>query len=200
MFLDPSKEIEHHRHKLPHWQQDEEWVFVTWRLADSLPKAKLDQWNEQRDIWLSLHPQPWDEAADMEFQERFGKEVDDLLDQGYGSCLLREKANAEILAAAIRHFDGAKYQLGEYVIMPNHVHVLFSPDPKHKLADIMHSWKRHTTGEINKSLGQTGSLWQPDYWDRLIRSQRHCDWAQRYIEENPRNLREGEFFLWSAVL
>jgi len=175
-------------------------VFVTWRLADSIPKAKLDQWNEQREIWLSLHPQPWDEATDIEFNERFGKEVDDLLDQGYGSCLLRKKANAEIVAAALRHFDGERYRLCEFVIMPNHVHVLFAPSAEHKLADIMHSWKRHTARLINLHMGKSGSLWQPDYWDRLIRRQRHYDWVKNYIANNPAKLREGDFLLWSAAL
>ncbi len=200
MFLDPSKEIERHRHKLPHWQQDQAWVFVTWRLADSLPKVQLERWRERRDIWLSIYPQPWDEATEMEFQERFGNEVDELLDQGFGSCLLRETANAEIVAAALRRFDGERYELGDFVIMPNHVHVLFAPTPDHALAVIIHSWKRHTARQINMREGKAGALWQPDYWDRLIRSQRHFDWVRRYIAQNPINLREGEFVLWSAAL
>lgn len=108
MFLDPSEEISRHRHKLPHWQQDQAWVFVTWRLADSLPKAKIDEWMERRSISLSLHAQPLDEATEMEFRERFGNEVGDLLDRGFGSCLLREKENAEIVASALHHFDGDK--------------------------------------------------------------------------------------------
>ena len=196
MFLDPFKEISRHRHKLPHWQQDQAWVFVTWRLADSLPKAKLDQWNEQRDIWLSLHPQPWDKV----FHERFGNEVDELLDQGFGSCLLREKENAEIVSDALHHFDGEKYALGDFVIMPNHVHVLFSPNSGQKLADIIHSWKRHTSRQINIRSDTWGRLWQPDYWDRLIRSEKHFNWVRRYIANNPGNLREGEFLLWNAAL
>lgn len=200
MFLDLSKEIDRHRHKLPHWQQESTWIFVTWRLADSLPKAWLDQWNEQRDIWLALHPQPWDEATDMEFHERFGKDVDALLDAGHGSCSLRKRDNAEIVASALRHFDGQRYALSDFVVMPNHIHVLFSPDPDYKLADIIHSWKRHTAWVINAREGKTGALWQPDYWDRLIRSQRHYDWAKKYIADNPKHLRDGKFLLWSAAL
>lgn len=200
MFLDPSQEISRHRHKLPHWQQDQAWVFVTWRLADSLPKAKLDQWMERRDIWLSLHPEPWDEATEMEFHERFGNKVDELLDQGVGWCLLREKENAEIVAGALQHFDGERYVLGDFVIMPNHVHVLFAPDSGHKLAEIIRTWKRHTSRLINARTGASGKLWQPDYWDRLIRSERHFGWVRKYIADNPKKLREGEFLLWSAAL
>ncbi len=180
-FLDPSKEIDRHRHKLPHWQQDRAWIFVTWRLVDSLPKPKLDEWNERRSIWLAMHSQPWDEATDMEFHERFGEEVGTLLDAGHGSCLLREKDNAGIVAGALRHFDGQRYDLSSYVIMPNHVHVLFSPHPDHKLADIMHSWKRHTARMVNACEGKSGALWQPDYWDRLIRNEAHFKRVIEYI-------------------
>ncbi|MGJ8643667.1 MAG: transposase [Luteolibacter sp.] len=200
MFLNPYEPIERGRHKLPHWQQCETWVFVTWRLADSLPKAKLDEWNERRSIWLDVHPQPWDEATDMEFQEKFGDEVDRLLDNGSGSCVLKKPENAEIVADALHHFNGSRYSLSDFVVMPNHVHVLFSPHPDHQLADIIHSWKRHTARKINSSEGKSGALWQPDYWDRLIRSRQHFDWVKRYIAKNPKHLNAGAYKIWSAAL
>ena len=173
MFLDPQVPIERSRHKLPHWQQGEAWVFVTWRLADSLPRAMLDEWNERRAIWLAVHPKPWDEATDMEFQEKFGDEVDELLDAGTGSCVLRNGVNAEIVCDALHHFNGERYLLSDFVVMPNHVHVLFSPYPECQLAGVIHSWKRHTARMIHFSEGKSGRLWQPDYWDRLIRSEKH---------------------------
>ena len=200
MFLDPSKEIERGRHKLPHWQQDRACIFATWRTADSLPKTVLDHWSEQRTIWLSLHSQPWDEATDREYHERFASEMDKHLDQGYGACQLRESGNALIVADALRHFDGDRYELSDFVVMPNHVHVLFAPGSDQKLADIIQSWKRHSARLINVRMGASGRLWQPDYWDRLIRSQRHFNWVKGYITANPKGLREGEFLLWSAAL
>ena len=65
-FFDPEAETDKHRRNLPHWQQGGTWVFVTWRLGDSLPKAKLDQWKEERAIWLSQHLEPWDERTETE--------------------------------------------------------------------------------------------------------------------------------------
>jgi hypothetical protein len=56
-------EIDVTRNRLPHWQQGEAWVFVTWRLGESLPKVKLDQWKEEREVWMKHHSEPWNEPS-----------------------------------------------------------------------------------------------------------------------------------------
>ena len=118
-------DVDEHRRNLPHWQQGEVWVFVTWRLGDSLPKVKLDQWKEEREIWLSRHPEPWDKKTEAEYHDRFSQQIDEWLDQGSGSCVLKEPANANIVAEALRHFDGERYVIASFVVMPNHVHGYF---------------------------------------------------------------------------
>lgn len=199
-FFHPEAEIHVTRNRLPHWQQGDVWVFVSWRLGDSLPKEKLDLLREERETWLNHHPQPWDEAQESEYHERFSRQIDDWLDQGSGSCLLKDPGNAAIVADALRHFDGDRYQLAAFVVMPNHVHVLFQPLGQHALADIVKSVKGFTAREINKRLGRQGPLWQEEYWDRLIRSEQHFFKVLEYIHENPRKakLREGEFVSWSG--
>jgi len=195
-FFDPEGAVEKRLHNLPHWQQEDTWIFVTWRLADSLPKARLDAWKEERETWLAFHPEPWDEDIEREYHERFSDAIDKWLDAGHGSCLLRDPSNAHIVTEALHHFEGDRYELAGFVVMPNHVHVLFRPLGDHVLSDIIHSWKRHCSREINKLEGRSGSLWQADYWDRLIRSQKHFDWVIRYIERNPKNLLPDQFVLW----
>jgi REP element-mobilizing transposase RayT len=199
-FFDPNEEIEKHRHNLPHWQQEHRWIFVTWRLADSLPQSLLTEWKEGRAVWIKHHPEPWDDGTEEEYHRRFTARLDDALDSGHGSCCLRDPSLSEIVANALHHFDKKRYELSTFVVMPNHVHILFRPLENHRLPDIMHSWKRFTAREINKALGQEGTLWQPDYWDRLIRSQEHFDWITRYITNNPKNLSNGSFHLWKAGL
>lgn len=107
------------------------------------------------------------------------------LDAGEGSCVLRDPVIRGIVQAALQHFDGERYELGDFVVMPNHVHVLFRPFGTHRIEDILHSWKSFTAKEINRHSGRTGSVWQEDYWDRLIRNERHLGACQRYIESNP---------------
>jgi REP element-mobilizing transposase RayT len=106
-------------------------------------------------------------------------------------------APAPFSPALSSFWDSQRYELGDWVVMPNHVHVLFRPLGEHRLPDILQSWKSFTAKAINKALGRTGSVWQEDYWDRLIRNERHLHAVQRYIAGNPAKagLRERE---WSG--
>ena len=200
-FLDPHSEIRRTTHRLPHWQQGSVWVFVTWRLADSLPQAKLNQWRTEQEIWKELHAGVGEKQWGAEYRRRFSRHVDDWLDQGFGSCLLRDATMAKIVGDALRHFNGAWYELDSFVVMPNHVHVLFRPLGKHLLAAILKSWKGFTGRALNKRTGQRGAVWQDEYWDRLIRDDRHFSKAVEYIRANPikANLREGQFLLESGL-
>ena len=184
-FFDPFEEIREHWRNLPHWQQDEVWQFATWRLADSLPKSKLDEWSAEKEAWMRRHPRPWDEETAGAYHKEFSARVDAWLDAGHGSCVLKRPECGVIVADALRHFGGKRYELDAFVVMPNHVHVLFRPFVGHALEDVLHSWKSFTAKEINKILQRTGTLWQEEYWDRMIRNAAHFLACQRYIVSNP---------------
>jgi type I restriction enzyme R subunit len=196
VFLDPDKPIEKHRINLPHWQQDEAWIFVTCRLADSLPEKVIKKLILERKLWLHKHPKPWDGEAQKEYNRLFTLHFEDLLDDAHGSCVLRKPELSEIIANTFHHFNRERYDLNSYVVMPNHVHVLFRPLEDHRLEDIIHTWKRFTAREINKAMKRTGPLWQREYWDRLIRSQKHFDWTSNYIRKNPAKLPPATFRFW----
>src|SRR5690606_18388751 len=97
-------------------------------------------------------------------------------------------------------FDGERYELASFVVMPNHVHVLFRPLGGHGLSAIVKSWKGFTAREINQRICRTGALWQDEYWDRLIRNERHYFKVAEDIRENPAkaNLHDGQFILESG--
>ena len=196
MFLDPDKKINRHKVNLPHWQQGEVWIFVTWRLADSLPKNVVSRLNEEREIWLKKHPKPWNEETYKEHNRLFTLGFEKLLDQAHGDCLLKNPVTRQIVSDSLLHFQDERYQLNSFVIMPNHVHVLFRPQVNHKLDEILQSWKRHSARKINQSTGKSGSLWQREYWDRLIRSEVHMDWVRNYILKNPTHIKADEYTLW----
>ena len=143
------------------------------------------------------HPEPWDEETEFEYHERFSRLIDEWLDQGCGSCVLRNPAHAMIVANALRYFDGERYELASFVVMPNHVHVLFRPLEGCVLAGIVKSWKGFTAREINQRIRKTGALWQDEYWDRLIRNEGHFRRVMEYIRENPMKakLSNGQFIL-----
>ncbi len=197
-FFDPLADIEIYNHKLPHWEQTDCPCFVTWRLDDALPAEKIDSWQREREAWLAHHPQPWNEATAKEYHHAFSHRLDEWLDAGHGSCVLRQPAVRRIVADAFAHFNGQRYDLISYVLMPNHVHVLFQPRPSQHLCILLHSWKSYTAKAIQKHLGGAGQLWQPEYWDRLIRNESHLQTCLAYIRDNPAKakLREGEFALF----
>ena len=101
--------------------------YVTFRLADSLPQTLLKQWQAERALWLKLNPRPWSEAVMREYSRRFQGPVEKWLDAGHGSCALRDPAKREVVSSALRFFDGERYALDAFVVMPNHVHALVVP-------------------------------------------------------------------------
>ncbi|MGJ8696138.1 MAG: transposase [Verrucomicrobiaceae bacterium] len=194
-FFDKSQEVAKTHHNLTHWQQDQTWIFLTWRLADSIPLPVLNKWKGQRGDFLACHPKPWDQKTEADFHRRFTMTLEQHLDDAHGSCCLAD--HHKTVADAFHHFDGTRYHLDSFVVMPNHVHLLLQPIEEQSLDQIVHSLKSFTSKEINKTLKQSGTLWQADYWDRLIRTQKHFDWTKKYIEKNPAELKLGTFHLYS---
>lgn len=106
-------------------------------------------------------------------------------DAGHGSCVLRDPVCAEIVQTAFLHFDGERYRLLEWCVMPNHVHVLIHCCFGTTLGEIVRSWKTFTARKINESNHTQGILWAPDYFDRYIRDLDHLADARAYIRNNP---------------
>ena len=92
------------------------------------------------------------------------------------------------LEAALMRFQGERVVHEAWVMMPNHVHLLFRP--MMKLEDLIKAWKGVSARRIGK-----GPIWQQNYRDTLIRGPRHFAGAVKYIRMNPRmaGLRAGEY-------
>ncbi len=170
---------------LPHRHQSGATAFVTFRLADSLPAAKLQSWHREQTEFLASHPKPWDEQTWKTYRRNFPQRLEEWLDEPHGECLLRQPDIAAVVESALRHFDGDRYVLDAFVIMPNHVHVLVKPLPGHTLEQILHSWKSYTAHCINKQLGRSGQIWEHESFDHLLRSEKQLLRLSAYIRENP---------------
>jgi len=107
------------------------------------------------------------------------------LDAGHGCCHLLIPKVARLVEDALLHFDGRRYRLLEWVLMPNHVHVLVETLEGYPLSGVVQSWKSFTAKEANRLLGREGAFWQPEYFDRAIRDERHLSAVTRYIRGNP---------------
>ena len=151
--FDPDAPLAIYGRQLPHWRQDGATYFITFRLADAMPQEKLKQWLQEKEQWLQEHPEPHTPADQDEYHRQFTDRLQEWLDTGYGKCLLRESDVSKLVEDAFRFFDGERYLLGTYVVMPNHVHVLVRPIGGHTLAEILHSWKSYTSNKINEAIG-----------------------------------------------
>ena len=122
------------------------------------------------------------------------------LDQGLGSCRLRESTSADWVAEAMHHFDANRYELGCYVVMPNHVHAIVRPFDcgTDTLQRVLKSWKGYTATRINEKFGLTCAFWQEESFDRIIRDEEHLYRVIQYIGANPAKagLNPGVARLW----
>ena len=218
---------------LPHWEMEGGAYFVTFRLAGSLPEPVLREWeaerarviaewrrtqpvapaslpaslivatrnNVGRDVGATNHALPRTLATQL--REWFSEKVDSCLDAGAGACWLAQPETAKLVQNALLHFDGQRYGLLAWCVMPNHVHSVFRPASNWPLKKILHSWKSFTASEANRILGRKGeTFWQHESYDHLVRDEndlRHC---VIYTEENPvkaRLCRKPEDWPWSSA-
>lgn len=193
--FNPAERIEITQGTLPHWQQARRTYFVTWRTADSIPLQLLNAWKMEREAWLVEHcigPDEVDSLPDdqrREYHQRFAQHWHDALDKGHGECLLRQDRIRSVVENTLRHFDGSRYSLGDFVLMPNHVHLLVTPFDGHDIRKLCFSWKRFSSGQVNRLLGRKGDLWQTESFDHLIRHVASLRKLQCYIEDNPAKAR-----------
>jgi REP element-mobilizing transposase RayT len=186
-FLDPNNEIIIHKKKLPHWFQEDVWYFVTFRLADSIPEEKKEEIRKERENWekQNKNKKEFTKQDWITYNKLFHENTEKLLNSGFGKCLMNKKENADIVANALLHFNNERYILDEWVVMPNHVHVLVKPIGEHYLGDILHSWKSFTANEINKNEGLSGQLWMTESYDHIVRNKESLNAIRNYIRENP---------------
>jgi putative transposase len=147
-------------------------------------------------------PQGLSAAEQREYHRLFSRQFMEYLDRGYGECLLKRPNLAEIVANSLRHGDTNGYHLGDFVIMPNHVHLLVCLAEGNDLEKLCYSWKKYTATQINRMLGRRGRFWQEESFDHLVRGPGQFEGFCRYIAENPSKakLRKGEYLLWQKPM
>ncbi|MBI5092590.1 MAG: transposase [Candidatus Hydrogenedentes bacterium] len=182
----PDESVGNMSGNLPHWRQTGTTYFVTFRLGDSIPRAKLEQWEREREEWLAAHSEPHDARLREEFYVLFIERFQKWLDAGYGSCVLSKPHVGSIVEEALRFSDGERYALGEHIVMPNHVHALVTPLPGYDLSTILQTWKSYSSHQINHALGRRGGNWQKESFDHIVRNGRQLKRIVEYIRNNPK--------------
>jgi menaquinone-specific isochorismate synthase len=173
---------------LPHWDVPGGTYFITYGLRDALPALVVERLRQQRrDLEYAIAR----DAAGPTVGERWRiertmiVEAEKHLDRSEGNCWLRHPALAAVVAETFQLFDGARYQLLAWVVMPNHVHTVVRLLSGWTIDRVLHSWKSYTSKKCNGALGRTGPFWQEEYFDRSIRDRKHLERTMTYVERNP---------------
>ena len=214
-YFDPQQEIvAWEGRRLPHWGQAGTVCFATWRTWDSIPEGVLKRWRLERVAWLrklGIDPQAptWKievqrlpTAQTQQFRNLTAERWDNELDKGGGACVLRRAEFSRIVADSLLHFDGDRYEMLDFVVMPNHVHLLAAFPSAESMEAQFRSWKRFTSRKIQEDLGTSGRFWQVEDFDHLVRSEDQFFHFRKYIAENPHkaNLKLGDYQHYSKEL
>jgi putative transposase len=182
----PYKSITvYHRH-MPHWRQEGATYFVTFRLGDALPREKLEYFKRLREHWERTHPTPRTKEDWGSFARDVFIQEETWLDAGYGACHFRDPKLAAQLEETLLHFQGQRYFISCWVIMPNHCHLVMKPFQEWTLENILQAMKGVVARRVNMLIGSSGSLWQDESYDRIVRDEEHLWRIVQYIGRNPR--------------
>lgn len=163
---------------LPHLDQPGLYQSINFRLHDAVPASVIEQWKEELQWREHL---PGDDPMVVKLRQR----IIQYEDAGHGACWLRDPRVAALVQQALLYFDGQRYQLMAWCVMPNHVHVLIETWAGYPLDKVLHAWKSFTAQEANKLLHRSGAFWSREYYDRFMRDERHFAQTVAYIEQNP---------------
>ena len=180
---------------IPHFDQPDTIQSITIRLTDAVPVSIIEQWKKELG-WMKKMPA--NDPRQVELRNRIAKYED----AGYGSCWLRDERIAALVQETILHFDGRRYRILAWCVMPNHIHVIIEMIEGYPLDKIIHSFQSYSAHKANKILSRTGPFWFHEYFDRFIRNEEHLADAIEYVEMNPvkaRLVTSKDKWRWSSA-
>ena len=176
----------HQRGYLPHYDAPDITQFVTIRLQDSLPASRRGE---------------WEHLLKIEDDRQRRRRLEEYLDRSLGECWLGQEEIATIAESALRHFDGERYGLAAWVVMPNHLHLLVNVWDV-PVAMLIRDWKSFIAHEGNRVLERSGEFWEREYLDTVVKDDAHRQRAVKYIESNPVKAglaRDANEWPWSSA-
>jgi len=170
--------------RLPHRLPPGEAIFLTFRLAGSLPQQLLMQWREED----ALTHNRLELSAEQRYEQQkryFGHFDAQLARADCGPTWLAQPEVAAVVVQSMRYFDGKGYDLLSYCLMPNHVHLVVRlPLEAPPLVKTLQRLKGYTATQANKLLKRTGAFWQAESYDHVVR-RGELERILAYVVENP---------------
>ncbi|GAB1365869.1 transposase [Candidatus Cloacimonadaceae bacterium] len=189
-----NQKYEFKSRNLPHKYDTDKPVFITYSLKFSLPEAVMAEYSQRKENWEKqlLELSKDDRAEKLKSKDGlifawFDEPLDKTPDI---PRILHQPEICDIIKESFQHFDGLRYKLLAYSVMPNHVHVVIFPlrqedGEAYSFHHIIYSWKRFTANAINKLLNRKGSLWQKEGYNRLIKDEMELGRVVNYVLNNP---------------
>lgn len=185
-----------YRRHLPHIHPDGYPLFITFRLANSLPEEIILELKTQRECEPRLSTgQPGLEVQEIE--ARYFSCYDEWLDKcATGPQWLENENIARTISEAILGMQNSRYKLIAYCIMPNHVHLLIenlvkelSPHrgkrSRYPVAETLRLLKGATARDCNLALKRNGQFWHHESYDHYVRDEAELSRIIKYILDNP---------------
>lgn len=195
--FDPNRPLHTYGHNLLRWRQEGATYFVTFHLDDALSACKYRVLAIRLREWLRNNPAPRSNVQLFEFLKEQFRRVEQFIDAGHGVCWLREPPCVEELRRSIFHFHLQRYEVGAFVIMENHCHMIIRPFDSVELEDeigaiksvISHFVNRYEAMSgslfVNRYETMSGSLWYPESYDFIITDAENLYQVVQYIGSNP---------------
>ena len=209
-FYDRNAESFVTKRNMPHIDMAGHLTFITFRLADSMPREVVEKWQSEIELWLKEHglggraieevlnSDCVDDLLKNELRRFKNKKWHGHLDDCHGDCVLCEPQARKLVEESLLYFECKRYDLERFVIMPNHVHLLLQMRQGFLLRKQLTETMRYSGRKVNAFLNQEGTFWQSEPFDHVVRREVQFDYLQQYIAENPvkAGLPEGEYTLW----
>ncbi|MDE3057203.1 MAG: transposase [Bacteroidota bacterium] len=200
---------EFYRRHLPHYQPQYATFFITFRLVNSLPRHIIeqlkDEYSTQKELRRLKRTNPKTNNVPDTFYKHYFAAFDEFLDkQKERNCWLKDKSVAQAVVNAIHYRDGKEYDLICYTVMPNHVHMVFTADRSgpstcKSVTKILQPLKSYTAIKANDLLHRTGTFWQGESFDHVVKDEKELERITSYVLNNPvraglvKNAKEWKF-------
>jgi putative transposase len=103
-----------------------------------------------------------------------------------GQALLQSERNATLFVDVLRSYVAAKkFQVHDFVVMPNHVHLLITVDEDMTVEKAVQLIKGGFSHRLKKEFGYAGEVWQRGFSDVRIEDRESFLQHRDYIAQNP---------------
>ena len=191
----PTEYDRYYIRDLPHMQPEGGTFFVTCRLANTIPKhvrlTLLDEADRDRKRLDSVDDLEERQRLAYAMQRRAFGRWDAVLDSASnGPTWLRDERVAQMVANSLHHRQDQVWDLLAYCIMPNHLHVVFTPIAESgghypTVTAIMQSLKGYTAYQANLILALRGAFWLHESYDHWGRDEYELARIITYLISNP---------------